>query len=269
MKKRPVPRKERPADPRRADQQKIPMADNQHKGSFKADIPTDAVEEALRSVERAKGGTPEAKEAGAKAEPAVEVEAPPAAAGGEQVQSLQAQLDLSQTLARETQKKLEEAHDRWVRAVADLENYRKRAQRERDEVQKFGVEKLVKDLLPVVDNLDRALAAAAADDPLVAGVKLVRSSFEQALARHGVKAFSAMGQPFDPAQHEALMQVASADAAPGTVVVEHARGFTLHERLIRPAMVGVAVAAGKGAEAPAGDAPAADPDGEDGGAGSR
>jgi molecular chaperone GrpE len=73
-------------------------------------------------------------------------------------------------------------------------------------------------------------------------VKLVRSSFEQVLARQGVKGFSALGQHFDPARHEALMQVPTAEAAPGTVVVEHARGFTLHERLIRPAMVGVSVA---------------------------
>jgi molecular chaperone GrpE len=135
-----------------------------------------------------------------------------------------------------------------VRAVADLENYRKRSQRERDDVQKFGVERLVKDLLPVLDNLERALAAAAADDPLVAGVKLVRSSFEQALSRHGVKGFSAMGQPFDPALHEALMQVPTGEATPGTVMVEHARGFMLHERLIRPAMVGVAVAPPKAEE---------------------
>jgi molecular chaperone GrpE len=226
------------------------MGDRHRKGSFKADIPTDAVEEALRSVERVTGHSGGEGEAPV----VVESEAPPEVAG--EVQSLQAQLELSQSIGRETQKKLEEAHDRWVRAVADLENYRKRSQRERDEVQKFGVEKLVKDLLPVLDNLDRALAAAAADDPLVAGVKLVRSSFEQALSRHGVKGFSAMGTPFDPAQHEALMQVPSADTAPGTVVLEHARGFTLHERLIRPAMVGVAVAAPKaegGGEAAAKD----------------
>ncbi len=216
------------------------MADRHRKGSFKADIPTDAVEEALRSVERVtghpggEGEAPGEVEAGVPADPGAEP-------GGE-VQSLKAQLELSQSIGRETQKKLEEAHDRWVRSVADLENYRKRAQRERDEVQKFGVEKLVKDLLPVIDNLDRALAAAAADDPLVAGVKLVRSSFEQALSRYGVQSFSAMGTTFDPARHEALMQVPSAEVAPGTVVLEHARGFTLHERLIRPAMVGVAVA---------------------------
>jgi molecular chaperone GrpE len=211
------------------------MVDRHPKGSFKADIPTDAVEEALRSVERVSGHEP------AEGEAPVEGEAVAPAEG--ELGSLQAQLELSQSLGRETQKKLEEVHDRWVRAVADLENYRKRSQRERDDVQKFGVERLVKDLLPVLDNLERALAAAAADDPLVAGVKLVRTSFEQALARHGVKGFSALGTPFDPALHEALLQVATAEAAPGTVVIEHARGFTLHERLIRPAMVGVAVAA--------------------------
>jgi len=213
------------------------MGESNQKGSFKADIPSDAVEEALRSVERLAGPGAAGTDAGGEA---VEVETdPPAAAEGG---SLQAQLELSQALGRETQKKLEEVHDRWVRSVADLENYRKRAQKEREEVQKFGVEKLVKDLLPVLDNLDRALSAAAADDPLVAGVKLVRSSFEQVLARQGVKGFSAMGQTFDPAHHEALLQVPSAEAPPGLVVVEHARGFTLHERLIRPAMVGVSVA---------------------------
>jgi molecular chaperone GrpE len=226
------------------------MGDSQHKGNFRAEIPDDAVEAALRSVERAKkASAPEGEGEGQAEGTPLDVEA----AGGEtsaEVASLKAQLELSQSLGRETQKKLEDVHDRWVRAVADLENYRKRAQKERDEVQKFGVERLVKDLLPVLDNLDRALAAAAADDPLVAGVKLVRSSFEQVLARHGVKGFSAMGEPFDPARHEALMQVPTADAAPGTVVLEHARGFTLHDRLVRPAMVGVAVAAPKDTKEP-------------------
>jgi molecular chaperone GrpE len=225
------------------------MGDTQDKGSFVADIPDSAVEAALRSVVKGKG----AAAAPAGAEGAVEVEVTPGA-GDEEASALKAQLELSQQLGRETQKKLEDVHDRWVRAAADLENYRKRAQKEREEVQKFGVERLVKDLLPVMDNLDRALAAAAADDPLVAGVKLVRASFEQALGRHGVKGFSALGQPFDPARHEALMQVPSADAAPGTVVVEHARGFTLNDRLVRPAMVGVAVAPPRDSNEPGGAA---------------
>ncbi|HET9555001.1 MAG TPA: nucleotide exchange factor GrpE [Anaeromyxobacteraceae bacterium] len=224
------------------------MGDSQEKGKFQADIPDDAVSEALRSVERV------AREGAGEEEPAVEVDPSDASDPAAEAARLKLELELSQALGRESQKKLEDLHDRWLRAVADLENYKKRAQKERDDVQKFGVEKVVKDLLPVLDNLDRALAAAAADDPLVDGVKLVRASFEQALGRHGVKPFSALGQPFDPARHEALLQVPSADAAPGTVVLEHARGFTLHERLLRPARVGVAVA------------PAPKTDGEGGGA---
>jgi molecular chaperone GrpE len=223
------------------------MADSQEKGKFEADIPADAVAEALRSVERVERG-----DAGEGAEIEVEAAAEPVSAA--EAAKLRAELELSQHLGRESQKKIEDLHERWLRAVADLENYKKRAVKERDEVQKYGVEKLVKDLLPVLDNLDRALAAAAADDPLVAGVKLVRASFEQVLSRHGVKGFSALGQHFDPALHEALMQVPTADAAPGTVVVEHARGFTLAERLLRPAMVGVAVAPPPAAGAPGGGA---------------
>jgi molecular chaperone GrpE len=144
-------------------------------------------------------------------------------------------------MGRETQEKLKAEHERCLRLAADLENYRKRAAKEREEVLKFGNEKLLKDLLPVMDGLDRALAAAPAEDPLREGVKLVRASFEQALARHGVVGFSALGERFDPAQHEALLQVPTRDQPPGTVVLEHARGFRLNDRLVRPAMVGVAV----------------------------
>lgn len=222
------------------------MPDPHEKGAFQADIPQDAVEEALRSVERNRPGGAAAPAEGVPLE--VDPAAGPPADDG-RVQALEAQLELSQAKARETLDRLKDQHERHLRAVADLENYKKRAQKEKEEVQKFGVSKLLEDLLPVLDNLDRALASAPPDDPLVAGVKLVRSSFEQALGKHGVKAFSALGQPFDPARHEALMQVPTADAAPGTVVMEHARGFTLNDRLVRPAMVGVAVAlpAGGGA----------------------
>jgi molecular chaperone GrpE len=220
------------------------MGDTPNKGAFEADIPADAVEEALRSVEKAerrKGAAAPEIPAG---EPApVEVGEPePAPEGDPRVRSLEAQLELSQVRSRETMDRLKEAHDRYVRAVADLENYKKRASRERDEVLKYGNEKLLKDLLPVADGLDRALASAAADDPMAKGVGLVRASLEQTLARHGVVGFSALGQPFDPARHEALLQVPTADRAPGTVVVEHARGFLLNDRLVRPAMVGVASA---------------------------
>jgi molecular chaperone GrpE len=226
------------------------MADSPNKGAFQADIPAAAVLEALRSVERVRSGEAPAEPAAAPsanegAEVAVEPEAAPAgeAEASERERSLEAQLQLSQEKARETLERLKDTHDRYVRAAADLENYKKRAQKERDEVLKYGIEKLLKDLFPVVDGLDRALAAAPIDDPMVKGVQLVRASLEQALARHGVTGFSALGEPFDPARHEALLQVPTADQPPGTVVMEHARGFLLHGRLARPAMVGVAVAA--------------------------
>ncbi len=231
------------------------MADSPTKGAFQADIPADAVEEALRSVERIQGE-------GASSDPSLEaevsVEPEAAALATEREKSLAAQLELSQEKARETMERLRETHDRYLRAAADLENYRKRAQKERDEVLRFGNEKLLKDILPVVDGLDRALAAAAQaeeagsacrrgeaegraiDAPFAKGVQLVRASLEQVLSRHGVVGFSALGQPFDPSRHEALLQVPTAEHPPGTVVVEHARGFLLNDRLMRPAMVGVA-----------------------------
>jgi molecular chaperone GrpE len=144
-------------------------------------------------------------------------------------------------MGRETLEKLRDEHERLLRAAADLDNFKKRAAKEREEIQRFGIEKVVKDLIPVLDDLDRALAAAPPEGPLAHGVRLVRAAFERALAKHGVIGFSALGERFDPSLHEALMQVPSADQPPGMVVVEHARGFKLNDRLVRPAMVGVAV----------------------------
>ncbi len=211
------------------------MSERDHKGGFQAEIPANAIEAALRSVEKIAGGEGEAA-------PEIAVEVEPAPEGdAAEVASLRAQLELSTAKGRETLERLKEEHERLLRAAADLDNYRKRAAREKEEVQRFGVEKLVKDLLPVADGLDRALAAAPEGDPLVAGVRLVRTALEQALGRHGVVGFSAMGERFDPSLHEALMQVPTAEQPPGTVVLEHARGFKLNDRLVRPAMVGVAV----------------------------
>jgi molecular chaperone GrpE len=224
------------------------MADSDDKGAFQADIPADAVQEALRSVERiGQGGPAEAAAGEGPAAVPIEVEgAPPAAPDPRsllaEAESLRAQLELSTAKGRETLERLKDEHERRLRAAADLENYKKRAAREREDVQRFGNEKLLKDLLPAVDGIDRALAAAPPDGPLAEGVRLVRATLEQALAKHGIAAFSALGEKFDPALHEALMQVPTAEQPPGTVVFEHARGFKLHDRLVRPAMVGVAVA---------------------------
>jgi molecular chaperone GrpE len=215
------------------------------KGGLSADIPPDAVEEALRSVEKSET----AQEDGSPLDvdpdtTSVGTDPVPEAAEtlASETASLKAQLELCQEKARETLEKLKEEHDRFLRAAADLDNYRKRVRREMEESQKYANECVLKDLLPVIDNLDRALQAAPEGDPLAGGVRLVKKTLEDALARYGVKAFSALGEQFDPRLHEAVLQVPSADQAAGTVVLEHGRGFMLADRLVRPAMVGVAVA---------------------------
>lgn len=157
------------------------------------------------------------------------------------IEQLSAQLEESFARARETQGKLQDEHDRLLRTAAELENFKRRALKEREDLQKFGNERLLRDFLPVADNLERALDHADTHEPKVVldGVRLVQKMLDQALAKHGVTAFSALGKPFDPALHEALMQQDS-DLAPGTVVSEMAKGYKLNDRLIRPAAVVVA-----------------------------
>ncbi len=153
------------------------------------------------------------------------------------------QLEFSQSKSREMMERLKDSHERALRASADLENYKKRAQKEKEEVQKFGSERLLKDFLPVVDNLDRALDAAQKStdlDSFRTGVEMTRKLFDTALGKHGVKSFSAAGQPFDPRLHEAMQQVESAAVPAGHVLYEAVRGYMLNERLMRPALVVVA-----------------------------
>ncbi|HEX3909693.1 MAG TPA: nucleotide exchange factor GrpE [Solirubrobacteraceae bacterium] len=129
------------------------------------------------------------------------------------------------------------------RTQADFENYRKRVARESALAQERGVAKLAKELLPAIDNLDRALAAAATDDPLLDGVRLVRSELSAALARVGVESFSPDGETFDPSVHEAMATVPQppeGGARSGTVVEVYQPGYRLGESIIRPARVVVA-----------------------------
>ena len=131
--------------------------------------------------------------------------------------------------------------DRWLRERAELENFKKRLAREKAEGLRFANEGLLRDLLPVIDNLHRAVEHGRASrevDPIIEGVELVLRSFTEALGRHGVQVVEARGQRFDPSQHEAIGHVES-DQPPNTVVDEHQRGYTLHDRLLRPALVTV------------------------------
>jgi len=126
------------------------------------------------------------------------------------------------------------------RTQADFENYRKRIARESTASQQRGVAKLARELLPALDNLDRALEAAAQDDPLLEGVRLVHSELSAALGRVGIESFSPLGESFDPLEHEAMAQQPVEGAQSGTVVEVYQPGYRLGQSIIRPARVLVA-----------------------------
>ncbi len=146
-----------------------------------------------------------------------------------------------------------ENHDRYLRAVADLENFRRRTVREKEELRLYSASRLLEDLLPALDNLGLGLAAARqpkADlKSLAGGVELVQQQLKGALAAHGLKEINPAGQPFDPHQHEALSHQASADVKAEHVLSVVRTGYTLNGRLLRPASV--VVSSGKPAEEPA------------------
>jgi molecular chaperone GrpE len=126
------------------------------------------------------------------------------------------------------------------RTQADFENYRKRMSREASVAVGRGIAKLAKELLPALDSLDRALEGAAQDDPLLDGVRLVRSELSAALARVGVESFSPLGERFDPTEQEAMAQRPGDDAESGTVLDVYEAGYRMGETIIRPARVVVA-----------------------------
>ena len=141
----------------------------------------------------------------------------------------------------ELRAELAELKDRWLRERAELENFKRRAVREKSDALRFGSEALLRDLIPIIDNLHRALAHAGNSrdiDPIVTGVELVLRGFDEVLERHGVKVIEARGIPFDPSRHEAISHVES-EAPANTVIDEHQRGYVLHDRLLRPALVTV------------------------------
>ncbi len=136
-----------------------------------------------------------------------------------------------------------QADDRALRTQAELENVRKRGQREIVEARKFAAMPLIRDLLTVADNLDRALAAAEEADHstgLLEGIKMVAQQLHSTLENHGCKRIEADGQPFDPHLHEAISQQPSTDHPPGTVMLVVLSGYELHSRVVRPAQVIVA-----------------------------
>jgi molecular chaperone GrpE len=144
------------------------------------------------------------------------------------------------------EKEKKELHDRFLRGAADLENFRRRSRKDVDDARTRSREEVLKEILPSIDNLERAVLAAleptATVAVLVEGVKLVLRQFLSGLERFEIKPFPAQGEPFDPARHEAVSQVETAEHPPGTVVSEMQRGYMIGGRLLRPAMVAVAKA---------------------------
>lgn len=129
------------------------------------------------------------------------------------------------------------------RARADFDNYQKRISRELQTERMYAAQPMIADLLPVLDNLDRALESAkdnAEAAGIVEGVQMVRKQFQDAFEKHGVRRITPNGVPFDPNFHEAVMQIPTADHEPMTIVQTLQSGYTLHERVIRPAQVIVA-----------------------------
>jgi molecular chaperone GrpE len=141
--------------------------------------------------------------------------------------------------------------EKVLRERADLENYRKRVQKEKDELLKYGNENLILEILPAIDNLDRALAHVTEEDcrsAVIEGVKMTHSMLLSSLRRFGVTTIEAKGAPFDAALHHAMHQVESAELAPNTVIEELQKGYMLNDRLLRAAMVTVAIPAKNSAE---------------------
>lgn len=155
------------------------------------------------------------------------------------VEQLQQEIDASRAEASKN-------WDLYLRERADMENLRKRHQRDKEDALRFANDRLLKEMIPVLDNLERAIdhAQQEGDDTqgLLEGVNMTINQFRKALEDFGVKPITAVGEEFDPNMHQAMGQVESEDHAPNTVATEFQKGYMLHDRLLRPSLVMVAKA---------------------------
>jgi molecular chaperone GrpE len=151
-----------------------------------------------------------------------------------------------------------ELRDRAVRTLADFDNFRKRSERERQELRRYALLEPMREFLTVADNLDLALSAQGSAEDLKRGVEMIHRQMAELLRRFGIVEVPAVGQPFDPTLHEAVSREESREVKVPTVVAELRRGYKMHDRLVRPSMVKVAVpaeaaaASSEGSQGPAG-----------------
>lgn len=184
----------------------------------------------------------EAKKPRENEETAPRSEVGDAAADEDREPSEMEQLRAERDAAREEARR---HHDRYLREAAETENYKKRVTREKHDAIRYANESLVRDLLPVIDDLERAARHAPADgnpQPLLDGIGLVLKGCLEALQKHGVTRITARGEPFDPEKHEAYAQVETDEYPANTVVDEVHQGYYLSDRLLRPSLVSVAKA---------------------------
>jgi molecular chaperone GrpE len=148
-------------------------------------------------------------------------------------------LSVEEKLAK-ARAELEECNDKMLRLAAELENFKKRMTREKEEHMKYALETFAKELLPFLDNLERAVDSARDTrdiEKLIEGLDLTLAGYFKTLEKFGLKVFAAEGKRFDPTYHEALTTEVSPDVEENTVTKELLKGYTLHEKVLRPAMV--------------------------------
>ncbi len=143
---------------------------------------------------------------------------------------------------RELEAELSESKERYLRLYAEFENYKKRVQKDKEEMLKYGTEPLLQELLTVLDNLEMAVQHAEKDvsaESLLQGVELTLKEFRKVLNKYGISEIEAVGKPFDPAYHHAMSQVERSDVEDKTVVEEYRKGYMFKDRTIRPSLVAV------------------------------
>jgi molecular chaperone GrpE len=143
------------------------------------------------------------------------------------------------------EKESEENYQRYLRQIAEVENFKKRVNREKEDAIRFANENLIKDILPVIDNLERAISHAQGGGngkQLVEGVEMVLKGLLDVFSKHGVVQVPAVGAVFDPGKHEAMAQVESSEHEPNTIINAHHKGYLFRDRLLRPALVTIAKA---------------------------
>ena len=151
---------------------------------------------------------------------------------------------------------LEAAADKVLRALADLDNMRKRVEREKEDTARYAIAKFAHDVVNVADNFERAIASVPAEakvgnaalNSLLDGVTLTEREFLNVLERHGVKRLSPAGEPFNPHHHQAVMETHNPGVAPGTVLQVFQHGYVIEDRVLRPAMVAIATGGAKAAK---------------------